>query len=228
MAGRVRCSGVDIGGGHKCLKQNGEEKHMRYQRFFQQITEFIFVEDKPEKADIIFIPGNGYPQMAERAAALYRDGFVPRILPSGRYSILTGTFSGVLDKKEIYRGDFSTEWEFLSAVLEKNGVPRESILTEDQATYTYENAIYSRKVTDSLGMEVKRAIICCRNFHARRSLLYYQLLYPDTRFIVCPAQIGGITGENWQKTPEGIEAVLGEVERCGSQFHQIARQYGNE
>lgn len=42
-----------------------------YHRFIEQISEFIFAEDEPEKADIIFIPGNGYSQMAEKAAALY-------------------------------------------------------------------------------------------------------------------------------------------------------------
>ena len=40
-----------------------------YHRFIEQISEFIFAEDEPEKADIIFIPGNGYSQMAEKAAA---------------------------------------------------------------------------------------------------------------------------------------------------------------
>ena len=40
----------------------------------------------------------------------------------------------------------------------KEPVPQSAILREDQATYTYENAIYSRKVTDSLGMEIQRAI----------------------------------------------------------------------
>ena len=36
--------------------------------FQESITEFIFVDQKPEPADMIFVPGNGYPQMAERAA----------------------------------------------------------------------------------------------------------------------------------------------------------------
>ena len=39
-----------------------------YEEFLKQIEDFIFVEDLPEKADIIFVPGNGYPQMAEKAA----------------------------------------------------------------------------------------------------------------------------------------------------------------
>ena len=56
--------------------------------FFQCITEFIFLENEPEKADVIFIPGGNYPEAARRAADLYRDGFAPLLLPSGRYSVL--------------------------------------------------------------------------------------------------------------------------------------------
>ena len=45
-----------------------------YERFLDQITDFIFVETPVERADIIFVPGNGYPQMAERAAELWKQG----------------------------------------------------------------------------------------------------------------------------------------------------------
>ena len=44
-----------------------------YEEFLKQIEDFMFIEDKPEKADVIFVPGNGYPQMAEKAAELYRN-----------------------------------------------------------------------------------------------------------------------------------------------------------
>ncbi|MGN0400351.1 MAG: YdcF family protein [Blautia sp.] len=194
------------------------------EKFLQQITDFVFVENIPEKADIIFIPGSGYPQIAEEAAKLYRAGYAPQILPSGRYSILKGKFAGVWEKEDLYGGDYETEWEFLKTVLVKNQVPSEHILREDHATYTYENAIYSRKVTDHLGMEVKKAILCCMPCHARRALLYYQLLFPKTEFLVCPAQESKIKRDNWYLSEEGIETVLGEVERCGSQFHEILRE----
>ena len=107
-----------------------------YEEFLKQIEDFIFVEDLPEKA-----------------AELYRKGLAQKILPSGRYSITVGKFAGVLDKKECYGGTYGTEWEFLRDVLMRNGVPEEMILKEDQATYTYENAIYSRQVTDHAELE---------------------------------------------------------------------------
>ena len=193
-------------------------------KFLNQITEFIFVEDKPEKSDVIFIPGSGFPQLAEEAAKLYHQGMGPYILPSGRYSILNGKFAGVQEKKELYDGEYETEWEFLKEVLKKNQVLEEHILREDKATYTYENAIYSRKVTDCLGMKIKKAILCCKPYHARRSLLYYQLLYPETQFFVCPIQDSDVKRENWYLTEKGIRLVFGEVQRIGEQFVDITRE----
>ena len=99
-----------------------EKQRMTYQEFLKQTEEFIFVEDQPEKSDIIFVPGNGYPQMAEKAAELYRKGYGRYILPSGKYSITMGAFSGVLSEKEKYSGQYQTEWEFLRHVLIENGV----------------------------------------------------------------------------------------------------------
>lgn len=195
-----------------------------YREFLNQINDFIFVEDEPQKSDVIFVPGNGYPQMAEQAAAFYRQGYAPYILPSGRFSTVTGVFSGVLAKKDCYPGAFLTEWEFLKTVLVKNGVPEEAILREDYATFTYENAIYSRQVTDKAGICVKKALLCCKTYHTRRSLMYYQLLYPETEFRVCPSCVDGITRENWNETEEGVEAVTGEVSRIIRQFSLMLGQ----
>ncbi|SHE93825.1 YdcF family protein [Lactonifactor longoviformis] len=190
-------------------------------KFLDNITDFIFPEDAPASADIIFIPGDGYPQMAERAARLWKQGYAPRILPSGRYSVLQGSFAGVKDKQEVYGDDYKTEWEFLCHVLTSHGVPREVILREEAATYTYENAIYSRQVTDHAGLTIRRGIICCKSFHARRCKMYYQLLYPETEFYLCPVQVQGIARDTWHQSREGIETVLGEAGRCAGQFREI-------
>ena len=192
--------------------------------FLKNFTDFIFLEDQPQKADVIFVPGNGWPQMARRAAELWKEGTAPWILPSGRYSITKGKFSGVRTMEERYPGPYETEWEFLAQVLVQNKVPKEAILKENQATYTYENAIYSRKVTDQMRLEVKRAILCCKPYHARRCLLYYQLLYPETEFLVHPITESPVRRENWFLTEQGTNLVLGEIERIGTQFHEIMRE----
>ena len=186
-------------------------------KFIQDITDFIFVEHKPEQSDVIFIPGSGEKDLAVTAAGLWKQGYAPLILPSGRYSKPVGhcTIPG-----------YETEWDYLCHILLEEGVAPEAILTERQATYTYENAIYSRRVTDALGLSIRRAILCPQAYHARRSLLYYEILYPDTEFFVCPTVTRGVSRENWYQREESIDLVLGELERCGGQFHEILREYG--
>ena len=184
--------------------------------FYQPITDFIFVEHAPQRSDIIFVPGGNYPEAAIHAAQLYRDGYAPYVMPSGKYSILKGALE---------REGYETECAYLSSVLREHGVPEQAILGEAQATYTYENAIYSRKKLQELGRTVRRAILCCQAFHARRSLLYYQEQFPDTEFLVCPVVTRGISRETWPRSEEGIRTVLGEVERCGTQFHEIMKRH---
>lgn len=194
----------------------GAERHIR------AVTEFIFVEDAPEKADVILIPGSRKTEHAIRAAELYRAGYAPYVLPSGRFATTRGYFAGVPERyRDEYPGEYETEWAFLRAVLRKHGVPEEAILREDQATYTWENATYSREVLRKAGIEPKTAILSCHAFHARRALLYYQAAMPDTRFIVCPTATPGYTREDWFMTEKGRARVMGEVARLGSQVSEV-------
>ena len=62
--------------------------------FIDEYTEFVFLEDEPEKADIIFLPGSDEGALAVRAAKLWKAGYAPVILPSGRYAKWTGRFAG--------------------------------------------------------------------------------------------------------------------------------------
>ena len=184
---------------------------------FDIYTEFIFREDMPERSDIIFIPGSEEGALAVRAAELWKQGLAPVILPSGKYAKLTGHL------KE--HTEYASEWEYLKAGLVKQGVPEATIWKEDQATYTYENALRSREVTDRAGLEVRKAILCCQAYHAGRALLYYQICFPETEFFVCPVVTKGISKENWYRTEEGRKLVLTEVEHCGSQFGSVLSEF---
>ena len=189
----------------------------------QSLTRFVFRSDEPVSSDIIFIPGNGHAEPSETAAGLYRSGFAPWILPSGRWCAGSSRFMGQESGRPV-RGDFETEWAFMRAVLLENAVPEQAILREDQARFTYQNAIASRRAADSAGIRVRRALLCCMPVHAQRSFLYYQALFPEADIRVCPARGCQITSENWFLSEEGIDSVLNEIERCGSQFHGILKE----
>ena len=184
-------------------------------RIIDDITNFIFVEDKPEKADIILLPGGSFPEQGEYAVKLYKDGFADKFLPSGGVSVKIGKFDGVKSKQDIYNKDYKTDCEFLTDVLVKNGVPKNSIFAENNSGHTRDNAFMSRIIADENQLEINKAIIVCKAFHARRCLMLYQLAFPKVEFIVCPFESHGINRENWHTFEYGIDRVLGELARCG-------------
>ncbi len=184
----------------------------------QNITDFIFLEHTPQKADIICIPGNSLPEPSMRAAALYREGYAPYVLPSGKYSIKSGRFAFSAEGSYRYAREYETEWDFMADILRGEGVPDSAILREDQSQYTKQNADFSKAVVDALGLTVRTGIICCKAVHARRCLMYYAQAFPETQWLLCPAAAQGIRREDWFLSETATERVLGELSRCGSQF----------
>lgn len=193
--------------------------------YYDQITEFVFQEDKPQKADFIFIPGSGYGELARKAAQLYHAGYAKKIIVSGKYSILGKKFAGPISPSEYCNRSYETESDFLKEVLTDCGVKEEDIIQEKEATFTYENAIYIRMLLEKMGYSEKKmpdkVILVCQAFHGARSRMYFEYLFPETKFFICPAQTQGITRDNWQLQENGVRTVMGEVERIGKQFTDI-------
>ena len=189
-------------------------------KFFRDITEFIFLEDLPEKADLIIVPGNTWPQPARRAAALYHEGMAPYIVVSGRYSKGQQTFAGAACEGDRYKGVYMTEADFLTDVLIREGVPETAVLQERKAEFTLENARYIRRLLEEKKMTVKKALICCQAFHARRCRMYFEYVFQDTdvEFLMCPAVTQEISRCSWMESQKGLDTVLGELRRCGEQF----------
>ena len=189
----------------------------------EDITKFIFIKDEPEKADIIFIPGSSNWVLAETAARLYKEGKAEKIIPSGMYFYQFGRFMNERVTDERYKGVYRTEAEFLTSVLIKNGVPEEDVIREEKATNTYENAIYSKELLREMKFRIKSAIICPQAFHARRALMTYSHLFPDTKLYVVPTNTQNITSDNWYNTERGRQVVLGELRKCGEYFENYIK-----
>jgi len=179
----------------------------------------------PQNADAIFLPGGSHPEQPEYAAKLYRDGYAPLLIPSGGISVKRGKWPGVRSKADIYNGNYTSDCEFFTDVLMKNGVPESAIIGEDKSGHTRDNAFFSRKVADEHGLIIKSAVIVCKSFHARRCLMLYQLAFLETKLIVCPVDCYNITKENWYQSEYGIDRVLGELARCGNQFAGDIKEY---
>ncbi|WP_326407614.1 YdcF family protein [Sporolactobacillus sp. THM19-2] len=176
---------------------------------FDCITDFMFFETPVKPSNIILIPGSGQSGLMVRAAELYHQGLAPFILPSGGKS----------------RNVPTTEWAFLREIGLSLGVPDGAILKEDQATNTFENAEYSWNVLQQKGIMPEKAILVCKNYHARRALLTYQIHFRHTLFYVSPiVDRTGITKQNWFLDDHRIHVVMKEMEKTGKYMrHYISR-----
>ena len=178
--------------------------------FVAAVTDLVFAADEPAPADAIFIPGcSRHIGHILRAAALYRAGFAPVLVPSGRFG---------LGKDRFRLPGWETECDWMISILTACGVPETAILPEREARFTWDNARRSREACDRAGLEIRRGLLCCRPFHARRALLYYQTAFPEAGWRACPGPEAGVGADDWHRTPEGRARVLGEVRRLGDQI----------
>ncbi len=81
-------------------------------------------------------PGPALTRRSQQAAALWREGFAPRVLCTG-------------GQAENYP---RTEASACREILLAQGLPTAAILLEERSRSTEENAIYSRQVLDELGL----------------------------------------------------------------------------
>ena len=83
---------------------------------------------------------------------------------------------------------------------------------------TLENAEKTKVLLEKKDIHLKKAILCCKAHHSRRSYLYYSMVFPEIEILVYPVVVDGISREDWYKTAEGRKVVLGEFSRMGQQL----------
>lgn len=102
--------------------------------------------------------GNGYFGYSGdrfiQTLKLYNQGFIKKIIISGG--------DGSLAQKN------PKEADFIYQELIKNKVPVQDIIVENRSRNTYENAVYSKKIVDSLGLKAPFVLITSAT-HMQRS-----------------------------------------------------------
>jgi len=173
---------------------------------FDCITDFIFINHEPSRADVILVAGGSRPQLIEKAVELYKAGYAPHILISG------GANTRLVNWK--------TEWAYLQDIALSLGVPKSAILKENQAKHTFDNANLSWQVLQKNNLKIRKAILVCKAHHARRALLTYQTVFPASiELVVCPiADERDVRKENWFSDKDKIDAIMKEVEKIGLYF----------
>lgn len=139
------------------------------------LIDYLFYEDEPIVADLIILV-SGDPQRMEKVAELYQAGFADKVLITNA----------------LERGATVNDAELF-------GIPRDSILTENKATSTYENALYTKEIMMEQGFD--SALIVTSNYHMRRTKLAYERVFSDTdvSFTYIPYHFKAVTRDSWEE-----------------------------
>jgi len=117
---------------------------------FDNISDFIFIEDKIEKADVILVPWWSYPELIEKASELYLNWYSDYILPSRWFNSKLKWFE--------------TEWDYFQKISVEMWVPENKILKENIAKNTFDNANYSFKILKEKKINFKKLLLYIKHF----------------------------------------------------------------
>ena len=143
-------------------------------RLLDPVWKFLAVADPPVHSDVIFVFGSQDLRVPDHAASLYRSGYAPTVLVTGRYGRMT---RDVFEKPEAL---------VFKDVLVRAGVPSQAIVAESTARNTLEN------VTRGLFLLRQKKILCrsvllvAKPFVMRRCAATFTRQAPDVRVSCCP------------------------------------------
>ena len=184
-----------------------------FERVVGPLWDYLAVTDTPARADVIFVFGSQALAVPARAAELYRDGYAPIVLASGRYGRMT---RDVFDRPEalVFRDR-----------LVRDGVPPAAIVTETEAGNTLENVRFGLAALRRQRVAVASALLVAKPFVMRRCAATFARQAPDVRVRCCPPRTDLV--RSLDRAPAAfaarLVAELDRLERYGA-AGDIARQ----
>ncbi len=148
--------------------------------------------EPPQKSDVIILL-IGNRTVNQRGIDLYKNGYAP-------YLLLT-------------RADPQSEAEAIS-----EGVPAQTIIPEEQADSTYENALYSKALIEQHGF--RKAIVVTSDYHMLRTRLTFLKVYRNSgvAFTFTSVTDPRFDAESWWTSGRNIRVVLREYSGIASLY----------
>ncbi|MEK4144318.1 hypothetical protein BSK62_26050 [Paenibacillus odorifer] len=166
--------------------------------FFLFAGAFLPIHQSPQSKDAIIILSGGEGRM-EEGTILYKKGFAP-------YVMLSNSKEGI-----------SKHGDMLQTALAL-GIPESSILTENQARSTYQNARFSLPIMKQHGFT--SAIVVSSDFHMRRVKFIFDHVYKDSGIKL--TYVGADSGYNaryWWSDSYSRETTFNEyIKMIGNAF----------
>ena len=160
------------------------------------VGSFWIVDEEPRNSDVIVVLGddNLRADRAARAAELFKSGFAPRVIASGRFLRPYATVS------ELEEHD-----------LTEDGVPAAAVIRlAHNAADTREEAVAISRQLSEHGW--KRVLLVTSNYHTRRSRYICERLFPPGSILrVVAAPDSDYNPDGWWKTRKGLKLFFHEA-----------------
>lgn len=156
----------------------------------------------PRAVDLLLVTGSHDDRVAECGAQLYKRIDVKFVVASGGFGKITATTHA------------EPEAERFKRIMEMNGVPSDTVLTEVTASNTGDNVTRTRSLLEEKGVEAKTAVIVSKPYMSRRALATAQKQWPEPTWWVASPEIE-FDHYPTEDVPEQrmIELMVGDLQR---------------
>lgn len=149
----------------------------RVDELAKKIWDYHHMGQALKRTDAIFALGSSDLRVAERAVQLYKAGYAPAIIFSGRSGRIT---QDTLAKSEV---------EAFADVARASGVPDEHIYLEDRSTNTGENIVFTKQLIEEVGLNIRSMILVHKPYMERRTYATFMKQWPEMKFLVTSPQM---------------------------------------
>lgn len=185
----------------------------------EKIWHYHQMKHQLEKADAILVLCSHDKKVAETGAQLFLDGWAPLLIFAGGLGSVT---------REMWKEPEADQFAEIAIGM---GVPRESILIENQSTNTGDNIRFTRQLLAEKQIDPDRFILVQKPYMERRSFATFRKLWPEKECVVTSPQVSfdeylaGYSNKEFSKD-DVISIMVGDLQRIriyperGFQIHQ--------
>ncbi len=171
-----------------------------YSKLFDSLSQ----EDELENADAIFVFGSQSNARIKKAVQLYKDGYAPKLIISGR-----GPY---------YAPHLPIEAEVLKRYAMEQGVPADAIITEDRAVTLPDNVKRTLDMFDDMDWHPEKLIIVASTYVlARAKMEWYKFSPYSIKTIAISSDEQNLSEalrrDEWTTSEAGIHMLLNEYQK---------------
>lgn len=144
----------------------------RLRPFVERLWQYHQLNHQLKKSDAILVLCSHDRIVAERGAQLWLDGWAPLLIVSGGLGVITSRYWS------------EPEADQFAKIAVAMGVPRERILVENRSANTGENVLFTRRMVESMELDLRSFIVVQKPYMERRAFATFRKVWPEKDLVV--------------------------------------------